>query len=128
MQHHASPVVAGTALTAVSHHDVCLLSYPATVSATARQNHTASLSNVSPKGCLKDVINATTAGDEGLASMIGTECFNKLNLVLVNNTGAKGCPDRTFTGTSVNFQSVPYCLGTESGFVCAHSNADVFHL
>jgi hypothetical protein len=32
--------------------------------------------------------------------MIGTECFNKLNLVLVNNTGAKGCPDRTFTGTS----------------------------
>lgn len=66
---------------------------------TARQNHTASLSNVSPKGCLKEVINATTGGDEGLATMITPECFNKLNLVLVNNTGAKGCPDRTFTGT-----------------------------
>lgn len=65
-----------------------------------RQNHTASLANVQPKGCLKQVINATTGGDETLSALITPECFNKLNLVLVNNTGAAGCPARSFTGMS----------------------------
>lgn len=63
---------------------------------------------MSPKGCLKELINATTGGDETLATMITPSCFDKLNLVLVNNTGAKGCPERTFTGG----------LRTEARVVC----------
>lgn len=67
-------------------------------SPAARQNHTASLTNVQPKGCLKSVINATTGGDAALAEMITPECFNKLSLALTNHTGAAGCTPRIFKG------------------------------
>lgn len=80
---------------------VCLALLAAAVSAQScsysRQNHTATLANVQPKGCLKNVINATTGGDAELAKMITPECFNKLSLALTNHTGAAGCTPRTFT-------------------------------
>lgn len=57
---------------------------------TALQPQTANLANVSPKGCLRQVVNAT--GTDGL---VKPECFNKLNMNMTNGTGT-GCPDATF--------------------------------
>lgn len=50
---------------------------------------------MSPKGCLKDVVNATAG--EVAQGLITPECFNKLNLNLTNVTGGAGCGPRTFT-------------------------------
>jgi hypothetical protein len=55
------------------------------------QAQTATLANVSPKGCLKQVVNAT-----GTEDLVKPECFNKLVMNMTNGTGT-GCPDRTFT-------------------------------
>lgn len=80
-------------------HKICCCIVAPCMTTADKQNHTASLANVQPKGCLKELINATTGGDDALSAMITPECFNKLNLQLVNHTGAAGCNPRTFTGT-----------------------------
>lgn len=42
---------------------------------TALQPTTATLANVSPKGCLKQVVNAT-----GTEDLVKPDCFNKLKM------------------------------------------------
>jgi len=65
------------------------------VAATARQPQTANLANASPKGCLKELVNATAG--EALQDLITPDCFNKLTLNLTNVTGGADCPLRSFT-------------------------------